>query len=151
MSTRNIEFILKITSDNAVNICKTAIAQMNWRIMNESSTSITFKEAAVQVTSFTWPAEITVKIKPRQNETVVSLYGSIFAFGPIQAGHLEGQMGRFKNLLEVSANQIIQNSSSSQKKEMSLSNEIERLAELHKKGILTDVEFKNAKEKLIGL
>jgi hypothetical protein len=144
------EFVVNVTKDKAKLACKNAVAQLGWRIMKENTDSMVCKEVAAQSTSFTWPAEVTISIFGNTEDTKIVLNGSIMGFGPVQSGHLKGQIGRIKNLIETCSLQI-NNQSTTQDKKDSLSGELERLAELHSKGILSDAEFKNAKSKLLNI
>ena len=150
MSKAVDEFIINLTKNEAILACKNATAQLGWRIMGDNTDSIICKEIASQATSFTWPAEVTINIIENGEKTKIVLNGSIMGFGPIQSNHLRGQMGRTRNLIENCSLQL-KNQSATQNKTESLSNELERLADLHSKGILSDEEFKNAKNKLINM
>ena len=150
MSKASEEFYLEVSIDIVQVACKNSIAQLGWRIMEEHSNKIVCKEIAVQITSFTWPAEVAINIFDNNGKTKILLDGSIFGFGPIQSNHLKGQMGRIRNLIETNSIQIISQGGLKNKVD-SLSNELEKLAELHSKGILSDDEFKNAKNKLLNL
>jgi hypothetical protein len=59
---------------------------------------------------------------------------------PIGANYLNEQMGKFKKFIEDVAAQI--------KPQFSLQ-DLEKLADLHTKGILSDDEFKSAKERIL--
>jgi hypothetical protein len=149
MSKASDEFFVNITKGEAELVCKNATTQLGWRIMENNTDSIVCKEIASQATSFTWPAEVTVNIFGDGQKTKVVLNGSIMGFGPIQSNHLKGQMGRIRNLIENCSLQIKSQSTTQNKTDL-LSNELEHLADLHLKGILSDEEFKNAKNKILN-
>jgi len=150
MSRRKDEFFVELPKAEALDACKNAIAQIGWRIMEESPECITIKEVAIQSTSYNWPAKIGITMESGGSRTKVFLKGSVFGFGPIQSGHLKGQMGRFRNLLEVAAKQPAQGESSPGNAPSSIGKELENLAELHSKGILSDEEFAKAKDKILS-
>jgi hypothetical protein len=150
MSKALDEFYIPLLIDEARLACKNATAQLGWRIMGDNTDSIVCKEIASQVTSFTWPAEVTINIHGNNEKTKIVLNGSIMGFGPIQSNHLKGQMGRIRNLIENCSLQI-KNQYTTQNRKESLTDELERLADLHAKGILSDEEFKNAKNKLLNI
>jgi hypothetical protein len=78
--------------------------------------------------------------------------GSISGFGPIQSGHLKGQVGNLRNRIEVGLNKEIDTKKQTQSQSQGslLISELERLANLHEKGALTDDEFQQAKKKLLN-
>jgi len=77
----------------------------------------------------------------------VNIAGRISGWGPIQSGHLKGQVGKFINQLKVCLHQV------SQQQAQTLSNdlpiELKKLADLHKSGALTDDEFALAKQRVL--
>jgi hypothetical protein len=148
MSKHNDEFLIHLQIEDVRDACKDAAAELGWRIMEESDNYISCKEVVPQITSFTWPAKVDVHLHPDQTQTQVILEGSIFGLGPIQSGHLRGQMGKFRNLIERSAKQATRQTKDNHT--FSISAEIERLAELHSKGLLSKDEFKIAKDKLLS-
>lgn len=97
----------------------------------------------------TWPVQVEISLSAGSSSvlTKVVANGSNFGFGPIQKNHLKGQMGNLRNRIELRASEgitVVPQSSES------LTSEIERLAELHVQGILTDEEFRRAKERLLS-
>ena len=150
MSKISDEFYIQVPFDEAKLVCKNVIAQLGWRVMEDNSNKIVCKEVAIQWTSFNYPAEIAISLSDYKEKTKIVLDGSIFGFGPIQSGHLQGQIGRIKNLIETCSTQS-SNQNVTQNKTENLSNELEKLAELHSKGILSDEEFKSAKNKLLNM
>ena len=148
MSKHNEQLILEDELSLVFEACQQAIAQMGWRVLNRESNSIKFKEVMSQSTSFTNPCEIEVRLTESPQGTVVDVLGSNWGIGPIQSGHVEGQVGNFVNRLQVYLKQI------QQQRKAPLSenfiSELERLANLHKAGALTDTEFALAKQRLLN-
>ena len=150
MSKVTEEFFIQLTVDETKIACKNAIAQLGWRIMEEDENKIVCKEVSVQATSFNWPAEVAISLFEDNDKTKIILNGSIMGFGPIQGNHLKGQVGRIRNLIETTVFQLTKQNSTPIKSD-SLSSELEKLADLHSKGILNEEEFKNAKNKLLNI
>ena len=140
------EFVISCTMEKAMELCKNAVAQLGWKVLNQTSSSITCKEVTSQATSFTFPVEVTISLSNANNEMKIILDGTIFGLGPIQSGHLKGQVGRLRNIIEV------ENSKAQpiMTEQTSISDELTRLADMYSKGLLSEDEFKAAKAKIIG-
>lgn len=144
---------VSIPEENTISICRKVVADIGWRILGQSKNRIQCKEVAVSGISFNWPAEVEIIISSNSpSSSTILLNGSIFGFGPVQKGHLKGQIGNLKNRIEIKVDEETNNSNTSNNKgsSESLSDEITKLAALHKKGILTDDEFQSAKKRLIN-
>lgn len=149
MSRHNDSIIVPISNEKAMLVCKEAASNLNWRIMNEGKNFISCKEiTSFSAFSVTWPAKVDISISEHNDKVQIKLEGSIAGLGPIQSGHLKGQLGKFKNLIEVAINRLTQNSNINNDTP-SLSSEIEKLSVLHSKGILTKEEFDSAKKKIL--
>ena len=141
-----------ISAENAISICRKAIAEIGWRVLNQSENRIRCKEVAVSGVSFNWPAEVEIIISSSSpSSATIFLNGSIFGFGPIQKGHLQGQIGNLRNRIEIAVQEALKHPSAeaSINSPGSLAEELTKLSSLHKEGILTDEEFRKAKERLI--
>ena len=149
MSKYREEFNLSLSLDDSLRVCREAVADIGWRVMEQTATRLTCKEVTPQVTSFTWAAKVEILLSnDRPNETRVVLDSSIFGFGPIQSGHLKGQVGNLRNKIELAASKS--NSPADAQPLGSLAFELEQLAQLHTEGKLSDEEFQAAKSKIIG-
>ncbi len=154
MSTYQVKFTAPLGIDDVMMVCKEAVASTGWRVTEAGNTRLRCKEISVQSTSFTWPAEVMIELTTHETGTTITMNGSIFGFGPIQSGHLEGQVGNLRNRIEVGLNKTIESKKQaqfSQQQGSPLVSELERLANLHEKGALTDDEFQQAKKKLLML
>jgi hypothetical protein len=99
-------FVISVSSDEAIMICKKALANIGYRIMNETSRSITCKEQTTfTMARTTWFAEIEMSLSETIGGTKILMNRSIFGLGPIQSGHLKGEVQRLKNLIEIESNQ----------------------------------------------
>ncbi|MET0557359.1 MAG: SHOCT domain-containing protein [Solirubrobacterales bacterium] len=88
--------------------------------------------------------EIVVEEAPAGSQVLLS--GSITGMGPVQKGHLRGQVGALRNKIELAARESVSNESNGAGE---ISSELERLAGLFESGVLTDEEFTQAKARLL--
>lgn len=149
MSKHKTQVIVPYPVDVVAIACQEAVAQLGWRILKQTASSITCKEVSPNAISFTWAAEIEVSWLDQDSNTQLSFNGSIAGWGGVQSGHLKGQMGNLQNRVDL----FLQKSASMQtesESQSSLSTELTKLARLHSQGILSEQEFQNAKAKLIG-
>jgi hypothetical protein len=137
------EFFVQLTKKEARLACKNAIAQLGWSITIDSAGKIECGIEGEDV-PFPWPVEISVVLSFAQHKTKIEMSGVIREYNKketkgldIPPNYLNDQMGRFKNLIEAAATQI------------PLSNDLEKLTDLHSKGILSDDEFRSAKERIL--
>lgn len=88
------EIPLSANTNDAPRICRQAIAQLGWRVLEQSDTRFVVKEVSPQATSFTLAAKVELVIEPGSGSgSVVRLNGAISGVGPIQKNHLKGQVG----------------------------------------------------------
>ena len=150
------KFLAPLALDQVIMVCREAIASVNWRVLEQGTNRLKCKEFAIQSTSFTWPAEVEIILFPHPKGTVIAMNGTIFGWGPIQASHLKGQMGNLKNRIEIGLSKLFEDQKQQAasipiSQSSSLITELERLANLHAKGMLTDDEFQSAKKKLLNV
>jgi hypothetical protein len=152
MSIHQEKFTVALGIDEIMMVCKEAVASVGWRVAEATDTRLRCKEVSTQSTSFTWPAEVLIELTANETNTVITMNGSISGFGPIQSGHLKGQVGNLRNRIEVGLNKEIDTKKQTQSQSQGslLISELERLANLHEKGALTDDEFQQAKKKLLN-
>jgi hypothetical protein len=144
VSKHSEEVRLEADPARAEEICRLAIAGLGWRVMKDGLGRITAKEVTPTGVSFTNAAKIDVLIVGEQSPTLIRLNGSITGIGPVQKGHLRGQVGALRNQIVVAANQAAASTPLG-----GASAEIERLARLHQDGLLTDDEFSQAKARAL--
>ena len=148
MSKYQQSFILNLPLSRASEVCREVAAQLGWRVLEQTTYRIVCKENAPQVTSFTWSAKVEIELEAEsQGWTRITLDGSIFGYGPIQSGHLKGQIGRIRNEIELAAKKPAQGECD---KKPTLTTELEKLSELKQRGVLTDEEFQQAKALLLS-
>lgn len=144
----NDSVVIDMPLDHAFSLCREVVADLGWRILNQSSTSLHCKELAVSAVSFNWPAEVEIVLSPvDESQTSILLKGAIFGFGPIQKSHLQGQMGNLRNRIELALKNWSEKAPHTP--DRPLSSELEKLALLYKEGILTEEEFRKAKQRLL--
>ena len=154
MSKHEQTFQLPVAPETALLYCQEVSNEMGWRVLEVSRQGISIKEVSPQVTSFTWPARIDVKIQnSNAGNCVIQLFGSVTGMGPIQRNHLQGQMGRFLNALSIHVDKksaVPAQQPTSSANSVSLAEELGKLHELFEKGILSADEFAAAKTRLLG-
>ena len=148
MSRHTEQIVLQEELGQVLEACQLTIAQMGWRVLSQANNSIKLKEVSPQSTSFTHAVEIEVQLAQSPEGTVVRILGRIPGFGPIQSGHLKGQVGSFVNRLNVCLQQVRQQHSQTSSND--LPSELEKVADLHKSGALTDGEYALAKQRLLN-
>ena len=147
MSKHQVEAVIPRPIEDVVSACQDAVAQLGWRILEQSESHLVCKEELKQVTSFTCPAKIEVTWRDDGGKTHITLNGSIMGFGPLQSGHLKGEMGNLQNRIQLCLRKAAEVQSPPQS---TLASELENLARLRSQGVLSDAEFANAKAKLLG-
>lgn len=150
MSKHRETLELDLAADVAEQVCRRAISELGWRILDDEGNRLVVKEVSPQATSFTWSAKIEVTIQENGRWSEILLNGSITGMGPIQKGHLRGQLGALKNKITVAAQNATDDHESAPRGN-DLSSELARLADMHESGVLTDDEFAHAKAQLLGL
>ena len=129
-------------------LCSGAVAGLNWRIMEQGEDYIICKE---QVPGLGFTNPVTIEIVLRElppGQTSDMVVGSNLGFGPIQGGHVRGQVGNLKNRVQVVASRST--ASTGTQATGDLADELKKLADLHTQGVLTDKEFTNAKARLLN-
>jgi hypothetical protein len=152
MPSHKDSFIIPIPIEQAMMICKEAVAATNWRVLEQGESHLKCKEVVTQATSFNWPAEVSIDLKSIEKGTAVVMNGGISGWGPIQSSHLQGQMGNLRNRMELAFQKLQESHKQvhTRQNELSLVSELERLANLRANGALTEEEFQQAKKKLLG-
>ena len=139
-------FAVSAAIHETLQACKEAVGQLGWGILEAGDGRMSIKEEGfANLNKGTWPAKVDIHLQSSGVRTQIILEGSIFGFGPIQSDHLKGQMGRLRSLIERSADRV-----QSQTGVASLGVELERLASMKARGVLTEDEFEVAKKKLLG-
>lgn len=149
MSKHREEFELYIPISEVRIACRKAAAELGWRVLEQNEKRLICKEKTPQGTSFTWAAQVEIALALESpDRTKITLNGSIFGLGPIQSGHLKGQVGNLRNRIELVLAQSRR--PTGDQPTSSLVSELEKLAELHARGSLSDEEYQQAKAQLLS-
>lgn len=81
------------------------------------------------------------------SSTAILLRGSNFGWGPIQKNHLTGQLSSLRNKIKLAVKSYTIPSSVAAS---SIVSELEQLADLHARGVLTSDEFDTTKNRLLN-
>ncbi len=104
MSRRKDAFLISVDMTEAMKICRDAVASTGWLILDQNETGITIKEpGAINLNQGTWSVTLKIECVHEAGGTMVSMEGKNFGFGPIQSKHVAGQIGRFRNLVELAS------------------------------------------------
>ncbi len=132
--------------DTCMVVCREAVAQLGWRMQRLEARELVAKES-----SDWWKpsgVEINVLLVPTsEGSTLVTLRGSVL--GLAYRSHLLGQIGNLQNRIELLARQHQQCNVPRDNRVTDIAAHLERLASLHKQGVLSDEEFGKAKERLL--
>lgn len=143
------QFALQLSLADSMEICREVVADSDWNVVQQNASSLVCKEGSYHVTKVTWPITVEIVLSAESSDkTSILLQGSNFGFGPIQKNHLRGQLGSLRNKIElaVSKDRVATARSAS----ASIASELEKLADLHARGLLTDDEFGAAKTRLLN-
>lgn len=146
------ELDLHTAVGDAMIACREAVRDLGWRILEQSETCLVCKEVTPCVTSLTWAAQVEIILTGGSADiTKVTLNGSIFGFGPIQSGHLRGQVGSLRNRIELASSKsnILQTLRGEKVDMPDVAEQIRKLAQLRDDGILTEEEFESKKAELL--
>jgi hypothetical protein len=153
MSKYNEKLNVNLPEKNVMEICKSVIAKLGWAVLDQSQNNIKCKETGkFDINKANFFAVVEIILRESNDNTEINLNGSVFGMGPFASKHILGEVTKVKNMIEVEINQFKNNQGkSSNVVNISVATELEKLASLHSKGILSDDEFKNAKNKLLGI
>jgi hypothetical protein len=136
-------------ADAAEQACRRAISELGWRLLEDDGRRLVVKEVSPKATSFTWAAKVEIVVEEGGAGSEILLNGSITGMGPVQKGHLRGQLGALRNKIDLAAQDAAADDGDSRAGVGEVSGELERLAGLHQSGVLTDEEFAQAKAQLL--
>lgn len=143
MSKRQESFSLDVPADQAELACRQVIAETGVRVLEDEERRFVIKEL-LDVSSTSWPVKVELLIEEEGlNSTRIQMNGSIWSWGPIPKRALRSDMDSLREMIKAVAEGGGLGSGA-------LSNELERLAALRDKGILTEDEFSQAKARLLG-
>ena len=145
MSNFKAELDLPYSLTSVERACHEAVTELGWLVLDQRDNVLVCKEhIAFTCCSTHYPAHVEIVWMQDGGNTRITLNGSIFYGGPIQNKHLKEQVENLKNRIEIN----LRNTESSSPKS-TLADELEKLAFLREKEIISEEEFAKAKEKLL--
>jgi hypothetical protein len=96
----NDEFAIALPMNKGSFACLDAIASVGWNVRTAEPDRIVTK-IGVGVTRN--PSKIEVLLSASGDQTIVRLNGSILGIGPVQKGHLNAEMRRLREAIELCA------------------------------------------------
>ncbi len=157
MPTHSEEFTLQLSLGETMQVCAEAVATPGWRVIEQSMTRLKCAEVRTQLVSFTWPVQIEIVLKGEPSgDTRITLSGSTFGLGSMQSGYLTEQVQNLRHTIEHTVSRKSAKSPESAPAAETrshaagtLASELEKLAQLHTSGALSDQEFGQAKQRLL--
>jgi len=138
--------------DESLALCRWVGANMNYAIVKEGPRFLKFKTSGAVITGGllagmpSKPFDIELNVRDDGPSTLIAVHAGIAALGG--GGTLKEEVSRFKNQLMVA----LQNQTSETSVSVTtLAQEVEKLHDLHQRGVLTKEEFEAGKRKLLGL
>jgi hypothetical protein len=96
------EFTVGLGVEQTSSACRRAIAAIGWKV-NEAGPDRIVPKIGVALTRN--PSKIEVLLRESGDQTVVRLNGRILGMGPLQKSHLNAEMNRLRDEIEVAARQ----------------------------------------------
>lgn len=157
MPTHSEEFTLPLSLVETMQVCAEAVATLGWRVIEQSMTRLKCAEVKTQLVSFTWPVQVEIILKAEPTGgTRVALNGSTFGLGSMQSSYLTEQVQNLRHTIEHTVSRKtakpVESAPESQSHAAAagtLATELEKLAQLHTSGALSDEEFQQAKKRLL--
>lgn len=150
MSTFQTTQKLPVLPTEAMAACRAAVAQLRWKVEVQSDRRLVCKEQAPALGSFTTPAKFEIDLHEVTGGTLVDVIVSNLGFGPFKSNYVKGQAGAFCNQLLVVLDRSQTAPQVPSQPAASLSSELQNLASLRDRGVLSDAEFEAAKAKLLA-
>ena len=124
--------------------CRFAFNEMQMLIKNDTNKSFVANEK--MRFGFANPAKLQVDLSFHKGSTTINVKSSNLGIGPIQGGHVKGVSETFISNVKM---QINKTQPASPMESIDLASQLEKLADLKAKGLLTEEEFAVAKAKLL--
>ncbi len=158
MSSFKVQFAVAASAQDTFDFCRQAIAESGLQVLEANPPQIACKEAsATKLNAWGGVAQaVTMQVnveKAGNNQAVVSINGSVPGWFP---GHADSRVGALQNSIIVVAKRNANSQNLGDPKPMlgkaegKMTDELERLSNLHKSGMLTAEEFQKAKARLLG-
>jgi hypothetical protein len=145
MSKFNDTFLVNLPVDKASLVCRNAISRVGWKILTESDRFFKIKNF---VGATTWPVTIEIRINSNGAQTEIELYGKCISMGPVQLNNVKNNVSNIKNSIIAFAGNMQQQIPNATAQN-SISDDIQKMAELNRQGIISNEEFNSFKKKLL--
>lgn len=142
MGSATDSFLVQATQTDISQAFRYAAKEMRLLVKKDSNSA--FVGAERQGLGFSWAAKIEASIKTGAGGQRISLKASNFGIGPVQSGHCKAVLETFRSIVSLKL------SEKSGSDTQGIAREIEDLAAMREKGLLTDDEFAAAKSKLLS-
>ena len=157
MPTHSEELTSQLSLGETMQVCAEAVATLGWRVIEQSMTRLKCAEVKTQLVSFTWPVQVEIIIRGEPSGgTRITMSGSTFGLGSMQSTYLTEQVQNLRHTIEHSVSRKTAKPSESAPATETrghmagtLASELEKLAQLHASGALSDQEFGQAKQRLL--
>lgn len=147
MASFQTQVTLPMAPKDVVFGCQQSAKDLKWSVLEVSADSVTIKVAGSNnVWGYKATSKLIVSIASRDGGSVIDFAISTPGFGPIANKWLQEAVGNLINSLTLFGKNISSNTAS----EYDLGGQLEKLAELFSKGLISEEEFKKSKKKLIG-
>ncbi len=153
MSRVNDRFTLPVARGDAIAFCRRVASERNWPIDEAGAAHLVVRYpwhgAGV---GFQYAQILRIEFSDDgSGATALTVAGKIGGIGPHQRGVLRRTMDSFRVTLESAAqDNVAPMSAPDGAAAASVASEIERLAALRERGVLTDAEFETAKANLLS-
>jgi hypothetical protein len=99
---------LPLPLETAIQVCQAAIRGGNWKVMSTDGRNFLIKEQfGLTAMLLSYPARAAILLHDvSATETRVELHGSIFGFGPLQAGRVRAALLRLRGDIERAASAV---------------------------------------------
>lgn len=149
MSKHEETFSVSLSLDDVLHVCREVVAELGMSIVEQRADGLKCKEAGLtNLSRSAWTATIDIAYVGRPDgATIISLRGSNFGFGPFQSSYVRGQVGNLRNRIELMATRRQEHVAAPAGGDLAA--QLQQIADLHRSGVLTDVEFQEAKARLL--
>lgn len=152
MATYNDVFDITLPIEECVEACEAAWQAMGWGLKEQAGPqfmvgeiSVTFNGDVIWASAFSTVLLITLTSKT-ETRTTVELEGQKREVPLVGGGALQNEIRNFRAYVEKAARLIEREQ---QGRSGQLVSELESLAKMHQQGLLSDVEFQQAKAKVL--
>ncbi len=149
----SLERVLKVAQGpaRAMEALRTSLEELDWITVRDAGGQIICKQKG-RFDHFN-PVEAVLKVSEKDGGSVILIDAKNLGIGTLQHDFLMGQIEKLLAALMVhleDAPVVKADPAVDCSEAQSIAREIEALSELHRKGELSEIEFKKAKERILG-